>query len=95
MSENSNPHLLVGGAVDASLIDAIVDAKGLKCPLPLLKLKQALRNCNIDHYVQLFSSDDGSLRDVPKWIEMAGLELSAQSIDEAGITSFIVKKISA
>jgi TusA-related sulfurtransferase len=87
----------VNTEVDAKLkeivIDTVVDATGLKCPLPLLKLKQALRDCNIDHFVELLSSDEGSLRDVPKWIEMVGLELTTQTINDAGITSFIVKKI--
>lgn len=69
-----------------------VDAIGLKCPLPLLKLKQALRNCNDGQCVRLLSSDSGSESDVPKWINMTKHTLVKHKKREDGVTEFLVSK---
>ncbi len=47
-----------------------VDARQLKCPMPLLKLKQALNTLSIGESVHLIATDKTSLRDFKSFIGM-------------------------
>lgn len=51
---------------------ATVDARGLKCPLPLLKAKLALNSLAAGECVRVLASDPGFARDVAAFAAMAG-----------------------
>ncbi len=71
-----------------------VDAKGLACPMPLLKLKQALNTLPAGEYVELLATDAGSMRDIRSYTELSSHELiEAQGLD--GVFRYVVKKGSA
>ena len=74
-----------------SSTEKIIAAQGLKCPLPLLKLKQALRDCNNGDLVRLLSSDSGTQSDVPKWIKMTSHTLVKHIVHEDGSSEFEVR----
>ena len=44
-------------------ISAEVDARGLSCPMPLLKAKLALNSCECGQVVRVLATDAGSVRD--------------------------------
>lgn len=68
-----------------------VDAKGLRCPLPLLKLKQALAKADIGDKVQVLATDGGSWRDIPAFVSLTQHQMT--SMQEAdGVYVFIVEK---
>jgi len=52
-----------------------VDARGLQCPMPLLKAKQALRHYPDACGVEVLASDPSSPRDFAVYAEHAGLKL--------------------
>lgn len=52
-----------------------VDARGAACPGPLMDLIGAIREVDPGDVVLLLSDSDGSLTDVPEWVEQAGNEL--------------------
>lgn len=67
-----------------------VDAREWRCPMPLLKLKQALRNAEAGQQIELLASDQGSARDIPAWL--SGTPHQLQSVQEAdGIWCFCVR----
>jgi len=45
-----------------------VDATGLLCPMPLLKIKQALRKANQGDTITLRTNDATSVADIPRWL---------------------------
>jgi tRNA 2-thiouridine synthesizing protein A len=53
-----------------NLIVKTIDAKGLSCPLPLLKAKQGLHQVNVDECVEVFATDTGSVRDFHAFIAL-------------------------
>ena len=53
----------------------VLDATGLACPLPLLKLKQALHGMASGEAVMLIASDANSLTDIQRFCEIAGHSL--------------------
>ncbi|MEY1662394.1 sulfurtransferase TusA family protein [Isoalcanivorax beigongshangi] len=52
-----------------------VDACGLRCPLPLLKLRQALRHAPAGTELWLSADDAGAQRDVPAYLRQSPHQL--------------------
>ncbi|MEC8300055.1 MAG: sulfurtransferase TusA family protein [Pseudomonadota bacterium] len=57
------------------MIDKKVDARGLSCPLPLLKAKQALNSVGQGAVVEVMSDDPSSERDFNVFSKQSGHEL--------------------
>ena len=74
-------------AMDEQLTDEIpydsaVDARGLNCPLPILKAKKALATIQSGQILKVVSTDPGSKRDFEAFARQTGNTLVGQS--EAG-----------
>ena len=50
----------------------LVDASGLPCPMPLLKLKQSLHQLSQGDAVLLIASDPNSQTDIVRFCQIAG-----------------------
>jgi Predicted redox protein, regulator of disulfide bond formation len=61
--------------------DLEVDAKGLKCPLPILRAKKALSNLESGQVLKVVCTDKGSVRDFQAFAKQTGNELIAQADD--------------
>lgn len=59
-------------------IDKEVDARGLNCPLPILKAKKALADMQSGQTLRVFATDAGSLRDFQAFAKQTGNELLEQ-----------------
>jgi len=64
-------------------IDKEVDARGLNCPLPILKAKKALSDMASGQVLKVISTDGGSLRDFQAFAKQTGNELLDQQTVEA------------
>jgi TusA-related sulfurtransferase len=60
-------------------VDAEVDARGLNCPLPILKAKKALAGMSSGQLLRVLATDPGSLRDFQAFARQTGNELVEQS----------------
>ena len=58
--------------MDTIKADKTLDAKGLDCPMPLLKAKKALENLQPGQILEILGTDDGSRIDLPVWCERVG-----------------------
>ena len=73
------------------MIDKKVDARGLSCPLPLLKAKQALNSLGQGSVVEVVSDDPSSERDFNVFSKQSGNELLlVQNLDN--VFTFRIKK---
>jgi TusA-related sulfurtransferase len=68
-----------------------VDARGAYCPGPLMELIAALRHSAVGDEVELWSSDKGSVADIPAWVKKARHELVGVA-EEGGHWSIVVRK---
>ena len=59
-------------------IDAEVDARGLNCPLPILKAKKALSGLASGQILKVVATDPGSMRDFQAFAKQTGNELLDQ-----------------
>lgn len=55
--------------------DDVLDARGLHCPLPLLKAKQALSGLGAGAVLHVLATDPGSWRDFETFIDQSAHEL--------------------
>ena len=58
--------------------DIEVDARGLNCPLPILKAKKALNGMQSGQTLRVVSTDAGSVRDFQAFAKQTGNELMEQ-----------------
>jgi len=61
--------------------DIEVDARGLNCPLPILKAKKALSGLQSGQTVKVVSTDAGSVRDFQAFAKQTGNELLEQQTE--------------
>lgn len=59
-------------------IDKELDARGLNCPLPILKAKKALAEMQSGQTLRVAATDAGSIRDFQAFAKQTGNELLAQ-----------------
>ncbi len=52
-----------------------LDARGLNCPLPLLKLKMALKSLAVNDTLQVLTTDKGSLNDIETYCRLSEHQL--------------------
>ncbi len=71
----------------------VLDLKGLLCPMPVVKIAQAMKTVPVGGIVEATASDPGVMADIPAWARSSGNELV--SIDKAGDKEFrfIVKRL--
>lgn len=73
-------------------IDQVLDAKGLNCPLPILKAKKALKQVPTGGLLQILATDPGSVADFQAFCRTTGNEL-VDSQTEDGIFTFVIKHV--
>lgn len=61
-------------------IDKEIDARGLNCPLPILKAKKALAELTSGQTLRVVSTDAGSMRDFQAFSKQTGNELLEQLV---------------
>ncbi|CUS98816.1 TusA-related sulfurtransferase [Candidatus Kryptobacter tengchongensis] len=72
--------------------DLFLDLKGLLCPLPIVKLSQAIKDLPVGAIIEGVATDPGVMADVPAWAKASGQELI--SIEQQGKEyRFMIKKV--
>jgi len=69
----------------------ILDAKGLSCPMPLLRTKKEIGKLASGEILQVDGTDPGSRNDIPGWCERSGHEYLGER-EGSGFISFFIKK---
>jgi tRNA 2-thiouridine synthesizing protein A len=76
----------------AVTITRTIDARGSFCPGPLMELIRAIREGAVGDVIAVYSSDQGSKTDIPKWIEKAGHRLVTLEARQ-GYDEIVVEKL--
>lgn len=71
--------------------DAIVDARGLSCPMPIVKTATLFRTLEAGKTVEVLATDPGSVKDFAAWTRSTGNELIA-SKQEGSVYRFLIRK---
>jgi tRNA 2-thiouridine synthesizing protein A len=77
---------------DGPVIIETVDARGLVCPMPTLRLAQAMKRVPVGAVVELLSDDPGSELNMAAWVRNTGQELLL-SQEEAETWRFQIRRV--
>jgi len=68
-----------------------IDARGLSCPMPIVKTAQAIKTIASGALIEVLATDAGSVKDFAAWSRSTGNELVEQSVD-GGIYRFVLRR---
>jgi len=69
-----------------------LDARGLNCPLPILRAKKALGEVESGQVLKILSTDPGSVKDFAAFAKQTGHELLSTAEAGGEFTFFMKKK---
>jgi len=72
-------------------IDQFLDARGLNCPLPLLKAKQALHKLAAGQILKIAATDVGSVRDFKAYTDQSDHQM-LESFSEGNDYIYIIRR---
>jgi tRNA 2-thiouridine synthesizing protein A len=68
-----------------------LDARGLKCPMPIVKTAQAIKNVGSGELLEVLTTDPGAVADFGAWSRSTGNELVEQTIAD-GVYRFVLRR---
>ena len=68
-----------------------VDARGLTCPMPIVKTAQAIKTVAPGDTVEVLATDAGSVKDFAAWAKVTGNPMVEQTTD-GGVFRFVLRK---
>jgi tRNA 2-thiouridine synthesizing protein A len=71
----------------------VLDTSGLKCPLPVLKAKKALKQLSKGEKLKVIATDPGAIKDFHHFCEVTGDSLEKVSNND-GTIIFVISKCS-
>lgn len=79
------------GVYEMGEIVKFVDAKGLACPMPIVKTKKAIDELDSGQLIEIHATDKGAKNDLTAWAKSGGHHL-VDHTEEEGVLKFVVKK---
>jgi tRNA 2-thiouridine synthesizing protein A len=76
------------------MADHTLDAKGLNCPLPILKARKALKEVPAGGTLEILSTDPGSVADFAAFCRQTGNEMLEESVEDS-VYRFVIKHSAA
>ncbi len=73
------------------MADQVLDATGLKCPMPVLRARRTLKAMPSGSLLELRADDPASAKDVPAFCEMSGDTLEDTGHDGDTLIFYIRK----
>lgn len=75
------------------MADQLLDAKGLNCPLPILRAKKALKDLAAGGTLEILATDPGSIPDFQAFCRTTGNELLEHGEEKGGVYRFVIRKV--
>lgn len=72
-------------------VTKILDAKGLACPMPVVRARKAMNEIEAGEVLEIQATDKGSVGDMAAWSKSGGHDLLEQK-EEDGVFTFWIKK---
>lgn len=71
--------------------DVFLDSRNLLCPMPIIKLAQAIKKIDIGQTILTETTDPGSQYDIAAWARQTGNELISSG-HEGNVFQFLVRR---
>ena len=73
------------------MADTVVDARGLSCPMPIVKTAQVFKALVSGQTVEVWATDPGSVKDFAAWSKSTGNPIVEQRVD-GGVYRFVLAR---
>lgn len=70
---------------------AVLDTKGLKCPLPVLRARKAMKDVPPGELLQVLATDPGSVKDFAHFCDTTGHQL-VESSQDGDVFVFLIRR---
>jgi len=74
------------------MADQLLDVKGLKCPMPIIKAKKAIETLQVGQVLEVVATDPGSMADFKAWTKNTGHELLLAE-ERDGVFRYQIRKM--
>jgi len=72
-------------------VDKVLDAKGLLCPMPVIKARKAIKEIELGQVLEVLATDKGSMKDFEAWSRQTGNTL-LDSSEASGVYTFHIRR---
>jgi tRNA 2-thiouridine synthesizing protein A len=77
---------------EAQAVETVtLDARGLKCPMPIVKTAQAIKTIASGQLLEVLATDPGSVADFAAWSRSTGNELLTSAVQD-GVYRFVLRR---
>ena len=73
-------------------VTEVLDARGLLCPMPVIKTAKAVKALEPGQVLKLIATDRGSIADIPAWAESTGNELLEWHEEDDALVFYVRKQ---
>ena len=71
--------------------DKTLDARGLQCPMPVVKTTQEIKTMEVGQVLEVLATDPGSMADLQAWCKSTGNELIKMERSD-GLFQFFIRR---
>ena len=71
----------------------IVDARGLRCPLPVIRLAEVARDSPTGTVVEVWATDPAARADIPAWCRMRAQDYLGEVATDGGHAAYRVRTV--
>ena len=69
----------------------VLDARGLKCPMPIVKTAQAIKTVEQGELLEVLATDPGSVADFMAWSRSTGNDIVSSQVQD-GVYRFVLRR---
>ena len=73
--------------------DVELDCRGMRCPLPVIRLANHLDDVAVGGTVAVVADDPAARPDVPAWCRMRGQDYVGEDAAADGVPRFVVRRV--
>ena len=70
-----------------------LDVKGMLCPIPVLKAKQAISQVPLGGVLEVIATDPAAKQDIPAWVRRTGHYLVSTREENETFTFYVKRKV--
>jgi TusA-related sulfurtransferase len=71
----------------------ILDVKGMLCPMPVIKAKQAISQVPVGGVLEVIATDPAAKEDIPAWVRRAGHDLISMQQENETFKFYVKRKV--
>ena len=72
-------------------VDLVLDCRGTLCPMPVIRLSQAIKKIGVGQVIEMLTTDPGSVPDMEAWSKQTGHQLLSRK-EREGVYTFYIRR---